>query len=111
MRQTPKSIGRNVPLPKEQSDDVHCPFYGSLRVRGVIFTGTVISDRMQKTVTVEWERKSYLRKYQRYETKRSKVKAHVPGSLRVKKGDRVKIAECRPISKTKHFVVIQNLED
>lgn len=111
MRQTPKHIGQDVPLPKEASNDPNCPFYGTLRIRGATYTGTVVSDKMQKTVTVEWERRAYIKKYERYEMKRSKVKAHVPGSLRVKKGDSVKIAECRPISKTKHFVVIQNLTE
>ncbi|MEK6869004.1 MAG: 30S ribosomal protein S17, partial [Nanoarchaeota archaeon] len=45
----------------------------SLSLRGRTFVGTVISTRMQKTVTVEWERKHFLKKYERYEKRKSKV--------------------------------------
>ncbi|MEK6876128.1 MAG: 30S ribosomal protein S17 [Nanoarchaeota archaeon] len=78
----------------------------SLSLRGRTFVGTVISTRMQKTVTVEWERKHFLKKYERYEKRKSKVKAHNPESVNAKEGDVVKIMECRPISKTKNFIVV-----
>ena len=71
------------------------------------FVGTVISDAMQKTVTVQWDRKKFLKKYQRYEKRRSKVKAHNPPEVHAQKGDIVKIMETRPLSKTKNFVVIE----
>jgi len=90
--------------------DQNCPFHGSLSVRGRSFTGTVVSDRMSKSVTVQWERAVFLPKYERYERKWSKVKAHNPECLNVKMGDKVKIMECRPISKTKHFVVVEKPE-
>jgi small subunit ribosomal protein S17 len=77
-----------------------------ISLRGRTFVGTVISSKMQKTVTVEWERKNYLKKYERYEKRRSKIKAHNPESINAKEGDIVKIMECRPISKTKNFMVI-----
>ena len=79
----------------------------SLSLRGRIFVGTVISAKMQKTVTVEWERKHFLKKYERYEKRKSKVKAHNPKSVNAKEGDVVKIMECRPISKTKNFIVVE----
>lgn len=72
-------------------------------IRGRTFTGTVTSDRMAKTVTVEWERRTYVPKYQRYEKRKTKIKAH--NELDAKKGDFVEIRETRPISKTKNFVV------
>jgi small subunit ribosomal protein S17 len=90
--------------------DAHCPFHGSLSVRGRTFIGTVVSDRMAKSVTVEWERTVHVPKYERYEKKKSKVKAHNPECINVKAGDKVKIMECRPISKTKHFVVMEKIE-
>jgi len=76
--------------------------------RGRRFTGKVVSDKMQKTVTVEWERRTYLPKYQRYEKRRTRVKAH--DELGCKIGEHVEIAETRPISKTKNFVVVRKLE-
>ncbi|MBC7110345.1 MAG: 30S ribosomal protein S17, partial [Archaeoglobi archaeon] len=42
--------------------------------------------------------------------KRSKLHAHNPPCINARVGDVVKIAECRPLSKTKHFVVVEILE-
>lgn len=61
-------------------------------------TGNVISDRMDKTVTVLVERRVKHPVYGKILTKSSKIKAH-DDSNSVKEGDRVVIAECRPISK------------
>ena len=93
----------------KKCDDGNCPVHGSLNVRGRSFTGTVISTKMQKTAIVEWGGRSYLRKYERYEKKRSKVKAHNPDCIGAKEGDLVEIAECRPLSKTKNFVIVKVL--
>jgi small subunit ribosomal protein S17 len=78
-----------------------------LSTRGRSFTGIVISNRMAKTVTVEWERRKYVPKYQRYEKRRTRVKAH--DEIGVKVGERVEIVETRPISKTKNFLVIRKM--
>jgi small subunit ribosomal protein S17 len=76
-----------------------------ISTRGRTFTGIVISDKMNKTVTVEWERRKYIPKYERYQKRRTKVKAHNPETLNAEKGDTVIIMETRPISKTKNFIV------
>ena len=75
--------------------------------RGRTFTGTVVSDRMTRTVTVAWERRHYVPKFQRYERRHSKVKAHNPAEIDAKTGDKVTVMETRPISKTKHFIIIK----
>ncbi len=69
-------------------------------------TGNVISDRMDKTVTVLVERRVKHPVYGKILTKSSKIKAH-DDSNSVKEGDRVIIAECRPISKDKSWTVIK----
>ncbi len=74
---------------------------------GRTFTGKVTSDRMTKTVTVEWERQSYVSKYQRYEKRSTSVKAHDETGAKI--GDIVEIMETRPISKTKHFIVTKKI--
>ena len=81
----------------------------SLSLRGREFQGTVTSDKMMDTVTVEWPRRRYVSKYQRYEKRRSKVKAHNPKEIDAKQGDLVKVQETRPISKTKAFIVTEVL--
>ena len=68
-----------------------------------------MSCRMQKTCVVEWARKKYIPKYERYEQRRTKIKVHNPSCIDAKEGDIVKIMECRPISKTKNFVIIEKL--
>ena len=79
--------------------------------RGRTFTGTVISDKMSRTVTVEWTRRHYIPKYERYEKRRSRVKAHNPDDIDAQLGDIVTIKETRPLSKTKHFIIIQKHAD
>jgi len=105
-----KTIGIKTNAPKNKCEDPHCPYHGNISLRGRTFTGTVISDKMTKTITVEWPRRSYIQKYERYEKRRSKVKAHNPDCIKAKIGQKVKIMETKPISKTKNFVVIEVLE-
>lgn len=93
----------------KKCNDKNCPVHGSLNVRGRSFTGAVISTKMQKTAIVEWGGRIYLKKYERYEKKRSKVKAHNPDCIGAKEGDLVEIAECRPLSKTKKFAIVKIL--
>ncbi len=93
--------------PEKKCDDPNCPFHGTLSVRGIILEGVVVSDKMDKTVIVEREYSRFIKKYKRYERRRSRIPAHNPPCINAKKGDLVKIAETRPISKTVSFVVIQ----
>ncbi|MCS7113287.1 MAG: 30S ribosomal protein S17 [Nitrososphaerota archaeon] len=91
-------------------NDRDCPFHGSLRIRGSILEGVVVRSRADKMVVVEREYLHYIPKYMRYERRRSRIHAHNPPCINAKVGDRVKIAECRPISKTISFVVIERRE-
>lgn len=104
-----KNTGIKVAKPAGKCDDDNCPFHGSLKCRGRIFTGTVTSVKMQKTTIVEWWHRQFLRKYERYEKRKSRVKAHNPACINANEGDIVRIMECRPLSKTKNFVVVEVL--
>ena len=70
-----------------------------------ILEGVVTSTKMAKTATVLVER---FKSHPLYK-KRIKVKKkyHAHDEIGVKVGDRVKIQECRPISKTKRFKIIE----
>ncbi len=103
-----RDIGIDVPRPGKACEDVHCPFHGTLPVRGQTFEGRVVSTRMQRTVVVEREYTRYLRKYERYEKRTKRMRVHSPPCLELKDGDRVVLMECRPIAKTVSFVAIQN---
>ena len=102
-----KNVGLELPEPKVDCKDRHCPFHGELKLRGRIFTGTVIKSSMQKTVTIEWVRLFYLPKYERFEKRKTRIKAHNPLCINAKVGDEVRIMESKPISKTKNFVVVE----
>jgi len=103
------NIGLDVQAPEQVCQDVNCPFHGTLPVRGQVITGKVVSDRMMGTVVVARNYLHYIRKYKRYEKRSSKLHAHNPSCIQVKVGDMVKIAECRPLSKSTTFVVVEVL--
>ena len=102
-----RNIGLNVPIPEKDCDDVNCPFHGTLPVRGQVITGKVVSDKMTGSVVVQRDYLHFVRKYQRYEKRSSKIHAHNPPCLYARFGDMVSIAECRPLSKTKTYVVVE----
>lgn len=97
--------------PKKTCDDINCPFHGTLSLRGHTLEGIVVSDKMENTVIVRRDYLNYVPKYRRYERRRSNVAAHSPPCLEIKAGDKVRLGECRPISKTVGFVVIEKLEE
>ena len=72
-------------------------------------TGRVVSDKMKKTVTVLVERRMKHALYGKYITRSSKYHAHDEAS-ECKQGDLVRIEECRPLSRTKAWRVVQLVE-
>ena len=103
------SIGINVTLPKDTCADNHCPFHSNLTVRGRTFTGIVVSRDANKTAIIEWARPFFLRKYERYEKRKTRLKVHNPPCINAALNDNVQVMECRPISKTKKFVIVTKL--
>ena len=67
--------------------------------------GTVVSDKNDKTVTVLVERRIMHPVYKKFITKSKKFSAH-DAENRCKQGDKVKIRECAPISKSKSYEVV-----
>ena len=104
-----RDIGVDVRTPEGEWDGSdNCPFYGSLRVRGQIIEGTVSSSEMTDSIVVERETTRYMKKYERYEKRTRRYSAHLPTCIGgVSHGDKVRIMECRPLSKTVKFCVIE----
>ncbi len=73
-----------------------------------VIQGTVVSDKMQKTIVVSVERKKKHRLYHKVVTVTERYKAHDENES-CKLGDVVRIQECRPISKDKRWRVIEIL--
>ncbi|GEC97182.1 MAG: 30S ribosomal protein S17 [Zoogloea sp.] len=72
--------------------------------------GRVVSDKMTNTVTVLVERRVKHPLYGKVIKRTAKYHAHVEAGTEAAEGDLVQIEECRPISKTKTWRVIQVLE-
>jgi len=71
--------------------------------------GRVVSDKMDKTVSVAIERLIKHPMYGKYIRRTSKVMAHDEKN-ECKAGDRVTISECRPVSKNKAWQVVSVVE-
>ncbi|HEY9688855.1 MAG: 30S ribosomal protein S17 [Limnothrix sp.] len=71
--------------------------------------GVVVSDKMQKTVVVSVENRSAHSKYGKIVVRTRRFKAHDEDN-QCKEGDRVRIRETRPLSKTKRWTVVEVLE-
>ena len=71
--------------------------------------GKVVSDKRAKTITVLIERRTKHELYGKIVARTSKYHAHDENN-ECKSGDVVEISECRPISKTKAWVVTRLIE-
>ncbi|TFG33262.1 30S ribosomal protein S17 [Candidatus Thorarchaeota archaeon] len=96
----------NVEPPEKTCNDIHCPFHGNLSVRGRVMEGLVTSTQMYNTIVFQQDFLSLVKKYARYERRRSKKLAHLPPCIDVKIGDTVKVVECKPLSKNVSCVVV-----
>jgi small subunit ribosomal protein S17 len=104
-----RNIGIKITPPEETCEDKNCPLHGNLPVRGQVINGVVSSKKMQDSILVKKEFMHYVPKYERYEKRTSSYAAHCPPCLKLKVGDKVRIAECRPLSKTISFVAIEKI--
>jgi len=73
------------------------------------FIGTVKSDKMEKTIVVSIETLTLHPLYKKYVKRAKKVKAHDEKN-EAKIGDRVRVIECRPISKEKCWKLVEIIE-
>ena len=69
-------------------------------------TGTVVSDKMDKTITVMMERKVRHPVYGKFVKRSTKVHAHDEQNV-CKEGDTVIVEQCKPISKSKTWRLVK----
>ncbi|KAK8812202.1 hypothetical protein WA158_007436 [Blastocystis sp. Blastoise] len=86
--------------------DKKCPFTSNVSIRGAILRGLVISTKMQRTIIV---RRDYLQYIKKYEKRHCNIAAHCSPAFHVKEGDIVTIGQCRPLSKTVRFNVLDHV--
>ena len=71
--------------------------------------GTVVSDKMDKTVTIRWETRKRHPLYKKFVKEHMKIKAH-DGKNEASIGDLVKVVETRPVSRDKCWRVVEIIE-
>jgi len=94
----------------EVCKDKFCPFHGKISLRGRAFRGYVIK-KFPKRIVIEFERIIYIRKYERYLKRKTKLHARLPECMfnEINIGDYVEIKECRPLSKIIHFIAVKKI--
>jgi len=102
-----RNIGVSVAPPMKSCESKFCPFHGELPIRGKLLRGTVVSNKAKNMAVVAREFPRSVVKYKRNERSRSKMHAYVPDCMDIEENSDVTIAECRPLSKTVSFVIIE----
>lgn len=102
---------KEIEIAEAVCKDKDCPFHGKLRMRGRTFEGKV-KRKLPRRITIEFERMTYIRKYERYAKSKTKIHARLPACMenKINIGDTVLVKECRPLSKIIHFVVIKKIK-
>merc|ERR1712110_822266 len=106
-----KKVGLGFKTPQaaisEDFVDHKCPFTGNVSIRGKVFKGVVISNKMTRTIVVRRDYLHFVRKYSRFEKRHKTVTCHCSPAFRLKIGDVVTVGQCRPLSKTVRFNVVR----
>ncbi|MEK6860009.1 MAG: 30S ribosomal protein S17 [Nanoarchaeota archaeon] len=93
-------------------NDRCCPVHGQISLRGRSFQGKVIK-KFPKRAVIEFERTVFIKKYERYAKRKTKLHARLPDCMfnDINVGDYIEITECRPISKIVHFIVTKKINE
>ena len=107
-----KKVGLGFKTPRAAIEgnyiDHKCPFTSDVSIRGRIFKGVVLSNKMNRTVVLRRDYLHLVKKYNRFEKRHHNLPAHIsPAFARTRIGDVVTVGQCRPIAKTVRFNVIR----
>ena len=103
-------LGFKTPLEAKTGEyvDKKCPFTSDVSIRGRIFKGVVLSNKMKRTVILRRDYLHYIRKYNRFEKRHHNLPAHLsPAFARTQIGNVVTVGQCRPLCKTVRFNVLR----
>lgn len=95
-----------IKAPRESCTDKKCPFHGTMLVKKELAEGVVVKRDLNRSATIEWQRSIYIPKYERYAFRRSRLRVHNPACVDAQVGDKVVAVRTRPLSKTKHHVLL-----
>jgi len=94
---------------KNKSEVAEAPFK-AISTRGRVFEG-IVTRKFPKRITIEFERTVFIKKYERFAKKKTRIHARLPENLadKIQIGDLVQVRECRPLSKIIHTITIKKL--
>lgn len=101
---------QNNKMQTEQKEKNSANSTEKVATRGRIFEGFVIR-KFPKRVAIEFERTVFIRKYERFTKKKTRIHARLPDQMQdsIHIGDYIQVQECRPLSKMIHFVVTKRI--
>eukprot|EP00998_Keelungia_sp_KM082_P012291 NODE_8618_length_544_cov_47.050360_g8595_i0.p1 GENE.NODE_8618_length_544_cov_47.050360_g8595_i0~~NODE_8618_length_544_cov_47.050360_g8595_i0.p1 ORF type:complete len:143 (-),score=28.73 NODE_8618_length_544_cov_47.050360_g8595_i0:56-484(-) len=106
-----KNVGLGFKTPKLAKEgkyiDKKCPWRGNVSIRGRLLRGTVLKNKMQRSVVIRRNYMQYRTKYQRFEKRHTNFTVHMSPALEYAIGDEAIVGECRPLSKTIRFNVLK----
>jgi small subunit ribosomal protein S11e len=106
-----KSIGLGFRTPKAAVNgtyiDKKCPFTGDVSIRGRIMRGIVHSNKMKRSIIIRRNYLHFVQKYQRYMKRHKNFAVHCSPAFEPKLGDEVIVGQCRPLSKTVRYNVLE----
>lgn len=76
--------------------------------RGRIFEG-VVKKKFPTRIVIEFEKTAYVKKYESYYKKKTRLHARLPKEIDANVGDFIRVQECRPLSKIIHFIAIEKI--
>mmetsp|Transcript_118569 Transcript_118569/g.206507 ORF Transcript_118569/g.206507 Transcript_118569/m.206507 type:complete len:164 (+) Transcript_118569:1704-2195(+) len=106
-----KSVGLGFKTPASAITgtyvDKKCPFTGNVSIRGRLLRGVIVRGKMTRSVVVRRNYLHFQKKYQRFEKRHKNFTAHMSPCFSWSPGDEVLMGQCRPLSKTIRFNVLQ----
>ncbi len=103
---------KQKPHKKKQEVQTHSVVAGAathpVGTHGRTFEGFVVK-KFSTRVVVDFERTVYVKKYQRFYKKKTRLHARLPIKMHIELGDYIRIQQCRPLSKIIHFVVVERI--
>ena len=106
-----KSVGLGFKTPKAAVEgryiDQKCPFTGNVSIRGRIIRARVRSTKMKRSIVIRRNYLHYINKYQRYMKRHKNFTVHCSPCFEPAVGDEVIVGQCRPLSKTVRYNVLQ----